>query len=55
MGLAAAVSFSLCLWVARWALGTKALDGMIVVLAIFIVAVAIKILSVVLPSQSRRT
>jgi site-specific recombinase len=55
MGLAAAVSFSLCLWVALWSLGTKALDGMILVLAILIVAAAIKILSVFLPSQSRRS
>ena len=54
MGLAAAVAFSLCIWVALWSIGVKALDGMILVLAILVVAAAIKMLWVYLPSQSRR-
>jgi len=54
VGFVAAVTFSLCLWVALWSIGVKALDGMILVLAIVVLAAAIKILSVFLPSQSRR-
>jgi hypothetical protein len=45
MGLAATVTFALCLWVALWALGVKALDGMILTLAIIVVAAGLKMLS----------
>ena len=51
MGLAATVTFSLCLWVALWAIGVKALDGMLLALAIIIVAAAAKILSSYLPGH----
>ena len=51
MGLAATITFSLCLWVALWAIGVKALDGMLLALAIIVVAAGIKLLSAYLPSQ----
>jgi hypothetical protein len=51
MGLAAVVTFALCLWVALWAIGVKALDGMLLALAIIVVAAAVKLLSGYLPSQ----
>jgi hypothetical protein len=51
MGLAATVTFSLCLWVALWSIGVKALDGMLLALAIIVVAAGIKILSGYLPGQ----
>jgi hypothetical protein len=51
MGLAATVTFSLCLWVALWAINIKALDGMLLSLAIVVVAAGIKILSAFLPGQ----
>jgi hypothetical protein len=53
MRLAAAATFALCLWIVLWSIGTKALDGMILVLLIVILAVAVKMLSAYLPSQSR--
>jgi hypothetical protein len=49
--LAAAVTFSLCLWVVLWSIGVKALDGMILVLLIVVIAAGIKILSGYLPGQ----
>ena len=51
MYLAAAATFALCLWIVLWAIGVKALDGMLLVLLIVVVAAGIKILSVYLPSQ----
>ena len=53
MGLAAAATFALCIWIALWSIGVKALDGMILVLLIVILAVAAKMLAAHLPSQSR--
>jgi hypothetical protein len=51
MGLAATVTFSLCLWVALWAIGVKALDGMLLSLAIVVVAAAVSMLSAHLPGR----
>lgn len=51
MGLAAVITFSLCLWVALWSTGVKALDGMLLALAIIVVAAGIKMLSAYLPGH----
>jgi hypothetical protein len=51
MGLAAATTAALCLWVALWAIGVKALDGILLSLLIVIVAAGLKILSAYLPNQ----
>ena len=45
MPLAAAATFALCLWIVMWSIGVKALDGMLLVLLIVVVAAGIKILS----------
>jgi hypothetical protein len=49
--LATATTAALCLWIVLWSIGVKALDGMILVLLIVVVAAGIKILSVYLPSH----
>jgi hypothetical protein len=51
MALAAATTFALCLWIVLWSIGVKALDGIMLVLLIVVVAAGTKILSVYLPSQ----
>ena len=51
MGLAATVTFALCLWVALWSIGVKALDGMLLALAIIIVAAGISMLASHLPGR----
>jgi hypothetical protein len=51
MGLAATVAFSLCLWVVMWSLGIKALDGIILALAIVVVAAGLRMLAAYLPGQ----
>jgi hypothetical protein len=53
MGLAAAATFALCIWIAMWSVGVKALDGMILVLLIVVLAVAVKMLAAFLPGNSR--
>jgi hypothetical protein len=45
MGLAFATTIALCIWVALWAIGVKALDGMILALLIIVVTAAVKILT----------
>jgi hypothetical protein len=51
MGLAATITFSLCLWVALWSIGVKALDGMLLALAIIVVAAGIKMLTAFMPGH----
>jgi hypothetical protein len=51
VGLAFATTAALCLWVILWAIGVKALDGIILALLIVIVAAGIHILSAYLPGQ----
>ena len=51
MLLAFATTIALCIWIILWSIGVKALDGMILVLLIVVVAAAIKMLSAYLPSQ----
>jgi hypothetical protein len=45
MGLVAATSAALCLWIVLWSLGAKAIDGMMLALTIIIVAAGISIVS----------
>jgi hypothetical protein len=45
MGLAFATTIALCIWVALWAIGVKALDGMILALLIIVVTAGVKILA----------
>jgi hypothetical protein len=51
MPLAAAATFALCLWIVMWSIGVKALDGILLVLLIVVVAAGIKILSVYRPGH----
>ena len=45
MGLAFATTIALCIWVVLWAIGVKALDGMILALLIIVVTAGVKMLS----------
>jgi hypothetical protein len=54
MGLAAAITSALCLWLVGWALGAKAVDSFMVALIIMIVAVTLHMLSVYSPSKRQR-
>ena len=54
MGLAAAITSALCLWLVGWALGAKAVDSFMVALIIMIVAVTVHMLSVYSPSKRQR-
>jgi hypothetical protein len=51
MKLAFTATSALCIWIILWSIGAKALDGMILVLLIVVIAAAIKTLSAYLPSQ----
>ena len=42
---AAAATFALCLWIALWSIGVKALDGMLLVLAIVVVAAGLRVVA----------
>jgi hypothetical protein len=46
-------AFSLCLWIAMWSIGVKALDGMLLVLTIIMLAVGIKMLMAYLPGGQK--
>jgi hypothetical protein len=54
MGILVALTFALMLWVAAWAFGVYAFDGIMVVLAILVVAFAAHLLVPVVRRQLGR-
>ena len=46
-------AFSLCLWVTLWSIGVKALDGMLLVLTIVMLAVGAQMLLRFLPGRGQ--
>ena len=54
MGLVAALTAGLCLWIIGWALGVKAIDGFLVVLAILLVAFVARLITPFLREQLGR-
>jgi hypothetical protein len=53
MGLALTTTFALCLWVVLWALGVKGFDGILLSVAIVLVAATIRSLGRFLPGRER--
>jgi hypothetical protein len=51
MKLAFTATSALCIWIILWSIGAKALDGMILVLLIVVIAAAVKTIAGFLPSQ----
>ena len=51
MGLVLSLTASLVIWVVLWALGAKALDGMLIVVGIMIVAATVQIVWPHLPGN----
>ena len=45
MGLVAASTAALCLWIILWSLGAKAIDGMLLAMTIIIIAAGVSIVS----------
>lgn len=54
MGLAAAVTAALGLWIVLWAIGAKAFDAFLISLLIIVVAVAVKMLTPYIPKARTR-
>jgi hypothetical protein len=44
-------AFALCLWIVLWSIGVKALDGMLLVLTLVLLAVGAKMLMAHLPGR----
>jgi hypothetical protein len=53
MGLAFTTALAFCLWVVMWALGVKGFDGMLITIAIVLVAATLKSLTKFLPGAGR--
>jgi hypothetical protein len=51
MGVALSIAFALCLWVLMWGLGVKALDGILVTVAIALTASALRLIAPHLPGN----
>ena len=51
MKLAFTATSALCIWIILWSIGAKALDGMILVLLIVVIAAAVKTIAGFRPSQ----
>ena len=51
MGLVLATTFGLVLWIVLWAIGTKALDAMLLVVLIMVIAASARIISPYLPGN----
>jgi hypothetical protein len=51
MGLILTATAGLCLWIVLWALGTSGFDGMLIVIAAVLVAVAVRNLIPFLPGR----
>ena len=51
MGLLLSLTASLIIWVVMWALGAKALDGMLIVVGIMVVAATVQIMWPHLPGN----
>jgi hypothetical protein len=54
MGLAAAITAALAVWLAFWALGVKAIDSFMIAAVIMIVAATVKMLLPYVPGSRRR-
>ncbi|MGZ4200419.1 MAG: hypothetical protein ACXVP1_09560 [Thermoleophilia bacterium] len=53
MGLAAAVTASLCVWIVFWALGAKSFDAFMIAIVIMVLAATVKLLTPHLPGRRR--
>jgi hypothetical protein len=53
MGLILTATAGLMLWIVLWAINIKALDGMLIVIAMMLIALGLKNLSSLLPSRRR--
>jgi hypothetical protein len=51
MGLIATATSGLCLWIVLWAIGIKAIDGMLIVVAMVLIAIGLRNLSSLLPGR----
>jgi hypothetical protein len=51
MGLILTATAGLCVWIILWALGTSGFDGMLIVVAMVLVAVAVRALLPFLPGR----
>ncbi len=51
MGLVAATTFGLVVWIVLWALGIKSIDGFLLTLLVVIVAIAVRIIVPQLPGN----
>ena len=51
MGLILTATAGLMLWIVLWAINIKALDGMLIVIAMVLIALGLKNLSSLLPSR----
>jgi len=55
MGLVAATTAGLVIWIVLWALGTKAIDSFLITVLITVVAAAIRMLVPLLPGNRKTT
>jgi hypothetical protein len=53
MGLILTATAGLMLWIVLWAINIKAIDGMLIVIAMMLIALGLKNLSSLLPSRRR--
>jgi len=53
MGFALTTALALCLWVVLWALGVKAVDGILLTVVIVLVAATVRALGRYLPGSDR--
>jgi hypothetical protein len=51
MGLVLAASAGLCAWIVLWAIGSSGFDGMMLVIAVVVLAIAIRNLLPFLPGR----
>jgi hypothetical protein len=52
MNMAIVVTFSLAIWIVLWSIGTKAIDGFMLVALVLLIAAMVKVLAQYLPKRS---
>ncbi|WP_187368944.1 hypothetical protein [Baekduia soli] len=53
MGLAAAITAALAVWIIGWALGAKSIDSFMIAVVIMVIAATVKLLQPYVPKRNR--